>query len=133
MLLRSFFLAILATMLLSNPALALPTIFTDRQLFNAAVGPQDLLTFEEFAPPNIVCVPRTPFIPDPCTLTLKGATFTSARGIPDLNVRPELAFFTEPRGSTGLIPGNFPITPNDFFLTFSGHFIGLDVVTPFRW
>lgn len=116
-------------LLLTSPALGAPILFTTRNVFDGVVGPHELVTFEEF-PVGTLCLPATPFVSDPCSLTLKGATFSANTGLPDIDQRPVLiieSLGADP--SKGLGSAALPSTSGEFVLTFGGPLIGLDVET----
>jgi hypothetical protein len=114
------YLMILTIFVLVTPAHAVLTLFDNRQLFEAALGPHELITFEEFPfGPVETCTPIRPFIPDPCVFTTQGVTFTATEGLPSFSQRPLLSIDDTPPLARGIRSNAIPLSPDQFFLTFS--------------
>lgn len=113
-----------AIVLVSDFAHGSPILFNSRSSFEAAAGQVDTITFEEFAG-GLLCDPRG-F--GPCSFETRGITFTST--VPNFNPvfqRPMLAI--DRFGTARIVSSGIPVAPDQFFLTFSGPFIGFDVLS----
>ena len=118
-------------LLLVIPVDALLTTFSDRTVFDQAAWPRQLLTFEE-VPIGALCRPAHPFIADPCTLTIDGATFVGTIGMPGpSDQRPELSIVAKVNAppSRGLTENAIPTAADEFFVLLSGAVVGLDMVS----
>lgn len=116
-------LFLLAALLLPTAsALGTPIFFNNRNQFDRALGPHDVIDFEDL-PVGRVC---SPLVSDPCTLRIGGATFSAVGpSQPQLSIQDDIG---APR-SKALIQTNLPLAPGEFPINFAGHFIGLDVIS----
>jgi hypothetical protein len=124
----------LLTAALSLSAAAHATIITfmDRDAFNAAAGPLNLIDFENF-PDGVGVCPTAPLGSPPCSLTVGGVTFTSTvEGRGDIEFGPQLITTRssfENRSITLIAGSGIPAAPGDFTLSFTGTAIGLDLIS----
>lgn len=108
------------------------TFIADRATLSAIPVPQQTIDFEQF-PEGPMCVPVSPYIPDPCVLLTKGVTFTSRLGQPIFpNTRPNLSIDSHTGSplSKTLGLGLMPRDRNGSTIDFTGKILALDVIGP---
>ncbi len=121
-------------------ASAAPVFFTSRAAFDAATGPQTIITFQSVAPQElcpIQVLPVPPSVVAPCTFAIDGVSFVSTQGtlnssgftLPRLRIEDANISVLDSRAI--IVPSPLPSADDDFYFDVAGatDFVAFDIFT----